>query len=42
MSTAVRMFKTPDILHGKPRTEGTRIGIFQIGELVRRQGWTIV
>lgn len=41
MSTTVRVVKTPDILHGKPRIEGTRIGIFQIGELVRQQGWTI-
>jgi uncharacterized protein (DUF433 family) len=41
MSTTVRIVKTPDVLHGKPRIEGTRIGIFQIGELVRRQGWTI-
>jgi uncharacterized protein (DUF433 family) len=41
MSTTVRIVKTPDVLHGKPRVEGTRIGIFQIGELVRRQDWTI-
>jgi len=41
MSTTVRIVKTPDVLHGKPRIEGTRIGIFQIGELIRRQGWTI-
>ena len=41
MSTTVRIVKTPDVLHGKPRIEGTRIGIFQIGELVQQQGWTI-
>jgi len=41
MSTTVRIVKTPDVLHGKPRIEGTRIGIFQIGELIRRQDWTI-
>ncbi len=41
MSTTVRIISTPDVLHGKPRIEGTRIGIFQIGELVRRQNWTI-
>ena len=40
MSTTVRIVKTPDVLHGKPRVEGTRICVFQIGELVRRQGWT--
>jgi len=41
MSTTVRIVKTPDVLHGKPRIEGTRIGIFQVGELVNRQGWTV-
>lgn len=41
MSTTVRIVKTPDILHGKPRVEGTRIGVFQTGELVRRQDWTL-
>ena len=41
MSTTVRIVKTPDVLHGKPRIEGTRIGVFQLGELVRQQGWSI-
>ena len=41
MSTTVRIVKTPDVLHGKPRIEGTRVGIFQVGELVRRQGWSL-
>lgn len=41
MSTTIRIVKTPDVLHGKPRIEGTRIGVFQIGELVRREGWSI-
>jgi uncharacterized protein (DUF433 family) len=41
MSTTVRIVTTPDVLHGKPRIEGTRIGVFTIGELVRREGWTI-
>lgn len=41
MSTTVRIVKTPDILHGKPRIEGTRIGIFQVGELVRRHDWSL-
>jgi len=40
MSTTVRIVKTPDVLHGKPRIEGTRIGIFQVGELIRRQDWS--
>jgi len=33
---AVDIVRTPDILHGKPRIEGTRIGVFQIGEAIRR------
>lgn len=41
MSTTVRIVKTPDVLHGKPRIEGTRVGIFQVGELVREQGWSL-
>lgn len=40
MSTTVRIVKTPDVLHGKPRVEGTRIGVFQVGELVRSAGWS--
>ncbi|QLH83186.1 DUF433 domain-containing protein [Halosimplex pelagicum] len=40
MSTAVRIVKTADVLHGKPRIEGTRVGVFQIGEAVRRQDWS--
>lgn len=40
MSTTVRIVKTPDVLHGKPRIEGTRIGVFQLGELLRQQGWS--
>jgi uncharacterized protein (DUF433 family) len=41
MSTTVRIVKTSDVLHGKPRIEGTRVGIFQVGVLVRRQGWSL-
>lgn len=41
MSTTVRIVKTPEVLHGKPRIEGTRIGVFQIGELVRRGDWSL-
>ncbi|WP_368410844.1 DUF433 domain-containing protein [Halomarina pelagica] len=35
-----RVVKTPDVLHGKPRIEGTRIGVFAIGESIRRSGQT--
>lgn len=38
MSTTVRIVKTPDVLHGKPRVEGTRVGVLEIGELVHRHG----
>lgn len=41
MSATVRIVKTPDVLHGEPRVKGTRIGVFQIGELVRHQGWDV-
>lgn len=41
MSTTVRIVTTPDVLHGKSRIEGTRMGIFQVGELVGQQAWTV-
>ncbi|WP_311170863.1 DUF433 domain-containing protein [Halobellus ordinarius] len=41
MRTTVRIVKTPDVLHGKPRIEGTRVGVFQIGTLVREQEWFV-
>ena len=40
MSSTVHIVKTPDVLHGKPRLEGTRVGVLQIGELVREVGWS--
>jgi uncharacterized protein (DUF433 family) len=33
--------KTPDVLHGEPRLEGTRIGVLQVGELVREREWEL-
>ena len=41
MSATVRIVKTPEILHGKPRIEGTRIGILQVGDAVREAGWSV-
>ncbi len=41
MSTTVRIVKTPDVLHGKPRIEGTRVDVFQIGTLVQERGWSV-
>lgn len=33
--------KTPEVLGGKPRIDGTRIGVFTIGESIREGGQTI-
>lgn len=41
MSTTVEIVKTPDILHGKPRIDGTRLGVFMIGEGIREGDWTV-
>jgi len=38
MSTTVRIVKTPDVLHGRPRIEGTRVGVFTLGAAVREHG----
>lgn len=41
MTSTPRIVNTPDVLHGKPRIEGIRVGVFQLGELVRRQEWSL-
>jgi uncharacterized protein (DUF433 family) len=41
MSTTVRIVKTPDVLHGKPRIDGTRVGVFHLGTLVREREWSV-
>jgi uncharacterized protein (DUF433 family) len=41
MGTVTGVVSTPNIFHGKPRLEGTRIGVFQLGTLVRQQEWGI-
>jgi len=41
MSTTVRIVTTPDVLHGKPRIEGTRVGVLQVGTAVRDQDRSI-
>lgn len=41
MATTVEIVKTPDVLHGKPRIEGTRIGVFMLGEGIREGEWTV-
>lgn len=32
----VAIVKTPDVLHGQPRIDGTRLGVFTLGESVRQ------
>jgi uncharacterized protein (DUF433 family) len=41
MSSTVQIVKTPDVLHGEPRVEGTRVGVLQVGELVREREWEL-
>lgn len=43
MSTkkTIKIVKTPEVLSGKPRIEGTRIGVFLIGESIRAGGQPI-
>lgn len=41
MSTHIKIVKTPDVLHGKPRFEGMRIGVFMIAEGIREGEWTV-
>ncbi|PSP91014.1 DUF433 domain-containing protein [Halobacteriales archaeon QS_4_66_20] len=41
MSTTVRIIKTPDVLHGRPRIEGTRVGVFTLGASRREHGESV-
>jgi uncharacterized protein (DUF433 family) len=40
-STNPRVVKTPGVLHGESRIDGTRIGVFVIGESIRQGGQSI-
>jgi len=40
MSETSAIVRTPDVLGGKPRIEGTRIGVHMIGESIRVGGQT--
>ncbi|TKX41350.1 DUF433 domain-containing protein [Halorubrum sp. CGM4_25_10-8A] len=40
MSVTIPVVSTPNVLGGKPRVEGTRVGVHQIGSLVREHGWS--
>lgn len=41
MSTTAKIVKTPDVLGGKPRAEGVRVGILQVNDMVRENGMDI-
>ena len=35
-----RIVTTSEVLHGQPRIDGTRIGVFMLGEMIRNGDWT--
>lgn len=41
MSTTASIVKTPEVLGGKPRIEGTRIGVFMLAESIREGGQSV-
>ncbi|MFC7324131.1 DUF433 domain-containing protein [Halorubrum rutilum] len=40
MSVTIPVVSTPNVLGGKPRIEGTRVGVYQVGSLVRGHDWS--
>lgn len=38
---AIEIVTTPEILHGQPRIEGTRIGVHMLGEMIYDGNWSI-
>ena len=40
MSVTIPVVSTPNVLGGKPRVEGTRVGVQQVGSLVREHDWS--
>ena len=40
MSVTIPVVSTPDVLGGKPRVEGTRVGVHQVGSLVCEHAWS--
>lgn len=40
MSVTIPVVSTPNVLGGKPRVEGTRVGVHQVGSLVREHDWS--
>ena len=41
MSTHAGIVKTPAVLGGKPRIEGVRVGVLQVGDCVREVGMDV-
>ena len=41
MSTTVRIVRTADVLHGRPRIDGTRVGVYTLGVAARDRGASI-
>jgi len=41
MSTTVRIVRTADVLHGRPRIDGTRIGVYTLGVAARDHGASV-
>lgn len=42
ISVTIPIVSTEGVLGGKPRIEGTRVGVHQVGTLVRETGWSRV
>jgi uncharacterized protein (DUF433 family) len=40
MSVTIPIVSTDDVLGGKPRVEGTRVAVDQVGTLLREEGWS--
>jgi uncharacterized protein (DUF433 family) len=41
MNTNAGIVKTPEVLGGKPRIEGVRVGVLQVGDYVREVGMDV-
>ena len=41
MSTTVRIVRTADVLHGRPRIDGTRVGVYTLGVPARDHGVSV-
>jgi uncharacterized protein (DUF433 family) len=41
MNTTVRIVRTADVLHGRPRIDGTRVGVYTLGVAARDHGTSV-